>query len=126
MGILGGFTLTVGGIGVANIMYVVVQERTKEIGVKRAVGAKRYHIMHQFFLEAFFIIAIGATIGIIISLLILYGISMLPIDDFVGTPQVSAWVALVALSVLAGIGIIAGFFPARKAANLQVVDCLRF
>jgi len=126
MGILGGFTLTVGGIGVANIMYVVVQERTREIGVKRAVGAKRHHIMSQFFLEAFFIIAIGAAIGILISLGILYGIAMLPIDEFVGTPQISVWVAAVALSVLAGIGIIAGFFPARKAANLNVIDCLRF
>ena len=107
-------------------MYVVVQERTREIGVKRAVGAKRHHIMGQFFLEAFFIIAIGAVIGILISLGILYAISMLPIDEFVGTPQISVWVAAVALSVLAGIGIIAGFFPARKAANSNIIDCLRF
>jgi len=126
MGIIGAFTLTVGGIGVANIMYVVVQERTREIGIKRSVGAKRRHIMFQFFMETFFIIAIGAFIGCLISLGILLLISMLPIDEFVGTPSVSLWVALVALSILASIGFIAGFFPARKAANLNVVDCLHY
>ena len=126
MGIIGAFTLTVGGIGVANIMYVVVQERTKEIGIKRSVGAKKHHILFQFFVETFFIIAIGALIGCLISAGILLLISMLPIDEFVGTPNISWWVALVALSVLAAIGFIAGFFPARKAANLNVVDCLHY
>ena len=67
MGIIGAFTLTVGGIGVANIMYVVVQERTREIGIKRSVGAKRRNIMIQFFIETFFIIAIGGIIGGIIT-----------------------------------------------------------
>ena len=124
MAILGAFTLTVGGIGVANIMYVVVQERTNEIGIKRSVGAKKRQILFQFFMETFFIIAIGAIIGILISMTILFLISLLPIDEFVGTPSISLWVAAVALSLLAGIGIIAGFFPARKAANLNVVDCL--
>jgi putative ABC transport system permease protein len=126
MGIIGAFTLTVGGIGVANIMYVVVQERTKEIGVKRSVGAKKHHIMFQFFTETFFIIAIGASIGILISLAFLFVISMLPIDEFVGKPNISLWVAAVALSVLAAIGFISGFFPARRAANLNVVDCLHY
>ncbi len=124
MAILGAFTLTVGGIGVANIMYVVVQERTNEIGIKRSVGAKKRQILFQFFMETLFIIAIGAIIGILISMTILFLISMLPIDEFVGTPSISLWVAAVALSLLAGIGIIAGFFPAWKAANLNVVDCL--
>ncbi len=126
MGIIGACTLTVGGIGVANIMYVVVQERTKEIGIKRSVGAKKRHIMTQFFVETFFIIGIGATIGVLISVSILFVLTMLPIDDFVGTPTLSAWVAAVALSVLAAIGFIAGFFPARKAANLNVIDCLHY
>lgn len=126
MGIIGAFTLTVGGIGVANIMYVVVQERTKEIGIKRSVGAKKHHIMIQFFFETFFIIGIGALIGTLISLGLIFLISMMPIDEFVGTPSVSLWVALVAVSLLGGIGFIAGFFPARKAANLNVVDCLHY
>jgi len=126
MGIIGAFTLTVGGIGVANIMYVVVQERTKEIGIKRSVGAKKRHILGQFFLEAFFIIFIGATIGVIISLLLILAISMLPIEEFVGKPSISWWVALAAIAVLGAIGFIAGLFPARKAANLDVIDCLRY
>jgi putative ABC transport system permease protein len=126
MGIIGSFTLTVGGIGVANIMYVVVQERTREIGIKRSIGAKKRHIMSQFFLETFFIILIGAAVGIMISLGIISVIAMLPLDNFVGTPSVSLWVAAVALSVLAAIGFIAGYFPARKAANLPVVECLRY
>ena len=126
MGIIGAFTLTVGGIGVANIMYVVVQERTREIGIKRSVGAKKRHIMFQFLGETFFIIAIGAAVGILIASMILFGISLLPIDEFVGTPSVSPWVALVALSILGSVGFIAGFFPARKAANLNVVKCLHY
>ena len=126
MAIIGAFTLTVGGIGVANIMYVVVQERTKEIGIKRSVGAKKRTILGQFFLETFFIIFIGAFIGTLISLLLIWGVSMLPIDEFVGTPSVSWWVALIAICVLGAIGFIAGYFPARKAANLNVIDCLRW
>ncbi|MBD3290572.1 FtsX-like permease family protein, partial [candidate division KSB1 bacterium] len=126
MGIIGSFTLTVGGIGVANIMYVVVQERTREIGIKRSIGAKKRHIMSQFFIETFFIILIGAVIGILISVGIISVLAMLPLDDFVGSPSLSLWVAAVALSVLAAIGFIAGYFPARKAANLQVVECLRY
>ncbi|MFO7891327.1 MAG: ABC transporter permease [bacterium] len=126
MGIVGAFTLTVGGIGVANIMFVVVQERTREIGIKRSVGAKRYQIMSQFFLETFFIIGIGALLGLMISLMMIGVMSLLPIDDFVGTPSISWWVALAALSILTAIGLIAGYFPAKKAANLQVINCLRY
>lgn len=126
MAIIGGFTLTVGGIGVANIMYVVVQERTKEIGIKRSVGAKKRHILGQFFLETFFIILVGALIGTLISLLLIFIISMLPIEQFVGKPSVSWWVAMTAIFVLGLIGFIAGLFPAKKAANLNVIDCLRW
>ena len=126
MAIIGGFTLTVGGIGVANIMYVVVQERTREIGIKRSVGAKKRHILGQFFMEALFIIFIGALIGIAISLLLLLGLSMLPIEEFVGKPSLSWWVALTAISLLGAIGFIAGLFPAKKAANLNVIDCIRY
>jgi len=125
MAIIGMFTLTVGGIGVANIMYVVVQERTREIGIKRSVGARKKHIMGQFFLETLFIIMLGASIGFAISLLILAGITMLPIDQFVGTPEISGWVLATALALLSGIGLLAGYFPARKAANMDIVECLR-
>ena len=88
--------------------------------------ARKKQIMTQFFVETLFIIAIGASIGILISLGILALLSALPIDEFVGKPSVSVWVAMVALSLLAGIGFTAGYFPARKAANLNVIDCLHY
>ncbi|MCB0720005.1 MAG: ABC transporter permease [Bacteroidetes bacterium] len=125
MAIIGSFTLTVGGIGVANIMYVVVRERTKEIGVKRSVGARKGDILRQFFIETFLIVAIGAAIGFTIALGLIKALSFLPIKDFVGTPQLSPTVAIVTMVLLALIAVLAGFFPARKASRLDPVECLR-
>jgi len=125
MGLIGSFTLGVGGIGVANIMYIVVQERVKEIGIKRAVGAKRRTILFQFFMETFFIIAIGSAIGFLIAWGLTAAMQYIPIKEFVGTPEISIEVALATAAVLAVIGLAAGLFPARRAANLNVVDCLR-
>jgi putative ABC transport system permease protein len=125
MGLIGSFTLGVGGIGVANIMYIVVQERVKEIGVRRAVGARRRTILFQFFAETFFIIAIGSTIGFLIAWGLTEAMKYIPIKDFVGTPEISLEVTLATVLVLALIGLAAGLFPARRAANLNVVECLR-
>ncbi len=125
MGLIGSFTLGVGGIGVANIMYIVVQERTREIGIRRAVGARKRDIMFQFFFETFFVIAIGSIIGFAISLLIAAGMQYIPIKEFVGTPEISIEVALATMTVLGIVGFAAGLFPARKAAQLDVVDCIR-
>jgi putative ABC transport system permease protein len=125
MGLIGSFTLGVGGIGVANIMYIVVQERTKEIGVKRAVGATKANIIFQFFMETFFIIALGSSIGFAIALGIIKLLGYVPIKEYVGTPELSIEVALATGFVLSAIGLAAGLFPARRAANLNVVDCLR-
>ena len=125
MGLIGSFTLGVGGIGVANIMYIVVQERVTEIGIKRAVGATKGDILFQFFMETFFIIAIGSTIGFLIALGIAQAMQFVPIKDFVGTPEISIEVALATAFVLAMVGLAAGLFPARRAASLNVVECLR-
>ena len=125
MGVIGSFTLAVGGIGVANIMYIVVQERTKEIGIKRAVGARRLTILFQFLVETFFIVGIGAFIGFAIAALVIAGLQYIPIKDFVGTPEISWSVAIATTAVLGAIGLVAGLLPARRAANLNVVDCLR-
>jgi putative ABC transport system permease protein len=125
MGLIGSFTLGVGGIGVANIMYIVVQERVKEIGVRRAVGARRSSILSQFFAETFFIIAIGSSIGFVIAWGITIVMRYIPIKEFVGTPEISVTVALATVFVLAVIGLAAGLFPARRAASLNVVECLR-
>jgi putative ABC transport system permease protein len=125
MAIIGSFTLTVGGIGVANIMYVVVRERTKEIGVKRSVGARKRDILRQFFFETFMIVSIGASLGFVIALGLIKALSYMPIQDFVGTPQLSPVVAMTTMALLAFIAFLAGFFPARKAAALDPVECLR-
>lgn len=125
MGIIGVITLVVGGIGLANIMYVVVQERTKEIGIKRAVGAKRRNIMGQFILESFVIIGISACLGFIFASILIKLISMLPIQDYVGTPVLSIPVAVVCIAILSIVGFTAGYFPSRRAAKLVVVECLR-
>lgn len=125
MGMIGSFTLGVGGVGVANIMFIVVQERMKEIGIKRAVGATKANIMFQFFMETFFIIAIGSGIGFLIAVGITQALQFIPIKEFVGTPEISIEVALATMVVLSMIGLAAGLLPARRAANLNVVDCLR-
>jgi len=124
--IVGSFTLTVGGIGVANIMYIVVRERTREIGVRRSVGASRRDILVQFLAETFVIVAIGALLGIGVSVGIVKLLSLVPMQDFVGTPTISAAVMAATLTLLAAIAFFAGLFPARKAASLDPVECLRY
>ncbi|KAA3608869.1 MAG: FtsX-like permease family protein [Calditrichaeota bacterium] len=128
MGLIGVITLIVGGIGLANIMYVVVQERTREIGIRRATGARRKTILGQFVFEAFVIIGIGAFIGFVIAVLIITGFNALPLDDFkeaVGSPELNLLVAFVTIIILGAIGFLAGYFPARRASRLNVVDALR-
>lgn len=126
LGIIGSFTLTVGGIGVANIMFIVVKEKTREIGIKRSVGATSKNIMRQFLLESFMIVAIGAILGLIISVLLVEGASFIPIKQWVGTPAISLWVLSVTIVLLMIISILAGYFPARRAAKLEPVECLRY
>lgn len=126
MGIIGSFTLTVGGIGVANIMFIVVKEKTREIGIKRSIGATRRNILFQFFFESFLIVAIGAILGLIISVLLVFTASYLPIQTYVGTPTMSPTVLIATVALLTLISILAGYFPARKAANLEPVECLRY
>jgi len=125
LGLIGSFTLGVAGVGVANIMYIVVQERIKEIGIKRAVGAKKSDILFQFFMESFFIVGLGSAIGFLIAVGIVTALQALPIRDFVGTPEISSEVVIATVSILSLVGLFAGFMPARRASNLDVVECLR-
>ena len=125
LGIIGSFTLGVAGLGVANIMFIVVRERVKEIGVKRAVGARKSTILLQFFAETFMIVGLGAAIGFLIGWGIVSAMQLVPVKDYIGTPEISLPVVISTMSILAVIGLSAGMMPARRAANLDVVECLR-
>jgi len=124
LAIIGSFTLIVGGIGVSNIMYVVVEERTREIGVKLAVGAKPRFILGQFLTETMTLTAVGGVLGFLITLGV---IAVFPsqLDEYVGTPEASAVVILTTAALLGVIGLAAGYFPARRASQLDPVVALK-
>jgi putative ABC transport system permease protein len=126
--VMGAMTLGVGGLGVSNIMYVVVRERTREIGVKRAVGAKKWVIMTQFFAETFFITFVGAVIGFIIAWGMISVAQKMPASakEGLGTPMIDPLVALVSIAIITFVAFMAGYFPARKAANLDPIEALRY
>jgi len=125
LALIGFFTLAVGGIGVANIMFVVVQERMKEIGIRRSVGAKRHQIMGQFFLETFLIIGMGAAAGYGIGWVFVEALQDIPIKDFVGAPYFAPEVGIIAFIVLGFVGFAAGLLPAWRASRLDIVECMR-
>lgn len=126
LGIVGSFTLIVGGVGVANIMFVVVQERTREIGLRRSVGARRIDILLQILLEATLLVGVGAFLGFLISIAITWGASFLPIQDYVGVPSISPPVVLLTAMLLLTVALVAGMLPARRAAAMDPADCLRW
>jgi putative ABC transport system permease protein len=125
LAVVGGFTLLVGGIGVANIMFVVVRERRVEIGVKRAMGARRAHIITQFMAEAALLVGLGALLGFLFAVLVVKLIGLIPATEDMGEPVISGGVAGMTTVVLALVALAAGVFPARQAAHLDPVTCLR-
>jgi putative ABC transport system permease protein len=125
LAVVGGFTLIVGGIGVANIMFVVVRERRVEIGVKRAIGARRIHILTQFMSEAALLVGTGALLGFLFAVVVIKLIGLIPATDEMGEPVISGGVALMTAAVLAVVALAAGVFPARQAARLDPATCLR-
>jgi putative ABC transport system permease protein len=130
LGIIGGLTLFVGGMGVANIMYAVVKERTREIGVKMALGAKERQVMMPFVFEALLMTVLGGLLGTAVSLGIIAVIAALPLKgeafDFLGRPTFSPAIAAATAMVLGAIGSLAGFFPARRAAAVHPAVSLRY
>ena len=130
MGLIGGLTLIIAGVGVANIMYVTVKERTREIGIKMAVGAKPRWIIAQFVLEALLTVGLGGLLGVMIGKAMVLGIWHLPIEsevmDFIGKPVFSGILALICSVILTFIGLLTGIFPARKASAVDPVDALRY
>lgn len=121
-------SLVVGGIGIMNIMLVSVTERTKEIGIRKALGAKEGAIMRQFVIEAATTSSMGGVLGILAG----FGLSSVAtvvIDNVLGealTVSPSAGAVLLAFGVSTGIGIVFGYLPAKKAANLNPIDALRY
>ena len=130
LGLVGLFTLIVAGVGVANIMYVVVKERTREIGVKLAVGARRSHIMVQFVFEAMMISVLGGLVGMAISVAVVWVVDAIPASNpamnYLANPRLSWTITLACGSILMLIGLLSGFLPARKAARLDPVESLRY
>jgi len=121
---IGCMTLITGGIGVTNIMNVVLEERTKEIGIKMAVGAKKAVIMFQFLLETIILTAIGGILGFGLATAI---IKAFPSDfeEFIGRPSLNIEGAVFAVALLGIVALISGYFPARRAANLEPVKALK-
>lgn len=130
LGSVGLLTLLIAGVGVANVMYVVVKERTREIGIKMAVGARRSYILAQFIFEALLIAFIGGAIGLLFSWGVVSIFKFIPSDDgpmqFLGKPILSPGTMLMTSAILTIIGLLAGFFPARKAASVDPVESLRY
>lgn len=118
-------TLITGGIGVSNIMNVVLEERTKEIGIKMALGARKSYILSQFIVETLLITAIGGTLGFLFAYGIVSAFPLLKLEDYVGVPTVNFWGGIVAVVLLGIVGLTAGYFPARRASNLQPVQALK-
>jgi putative ABC transport system permease protein len=125
LGIVGSLTLVVGGIGVSNIMNVVVEERTREIGIKMALGAKQRFILGQFLLETLLVTAIGGLVGFALSIGICAVFPRFGLTDSVGVPEVSTGVAAITIGILGVIGLLAGWFPAREASRLDPVVAMK-
>ena len=130
-GIIGALTLIIGCVGVANIMYAVVKERTREIGVKMALGARRSWITLPFLLEGLIYTLLGGLFGAIIAILIVTALGMIPQEstkvlEFLGKPTLSWPIGAATVAILGTAGLLAGYFPARRAAGIDPAATLRY
>jgi putative ABC transport system permease protein len=123
---MGALALLIGGIGVMNIMLVSVEERTPEIGLRKALGAPAGAVLAQFLLEAVVVCIIGGVIGTGLALLATRYLARLPEDLQVPDPQVTPLIVVVAVAVTLATGVVAGFYPAWRAAALDPIDALRY
>jgi ABC-type antimicrobial peptide transport system permease subunit len=115
-------SLLVGGIGIMNMMLTTVTERTREIGLRKAIGAKKSDISRQFLIEAIVLTLIGGTIGVALGWLIAFIINWTGLE----TTSVSLASVFLAFGVSAAIGIVFGYYPARRAAGLNPIEALRY
>ena len=125
---IAGISLLVGGIGIMNIMYVSVTERTREIGLRMSVGARTVDIMSQFLIEAIMISVTGGLIGVLIGGGIAYlaRFIMMNYTEYHILISVEPWTVLLAFMVCTVTGIFFGWYPAKKAANLDPIEALRY
>lgn len=122
MGAIAGISLLVGGIGIMNIMLASVLERTREIGIRRSVGATKKDVRNQFLIEAVFLSLAGGIIGILFGYVLALGVTLFSEWE----TAVSLWSVLLSFGVSSGVGVIFGYYPARKAAELNPIDALRY
>ena len=122
LGSVAAISLVVGGIGIMNMMLTTVTERTREIGLRKAIGAKRKDINSQFLIEAITLTFLGGIIGVVVGRLVSFGVY-----KFGGiSTKISLSSVILAFSVSAAIGIIFGYYPARRAAGLNPIEALRY
>jgi putative ABC transport system permease protein len=131
LGIIGALTLLIGGIGVANIMFAVVKEKTREIGIQMAMGARSSWITGPFVLQGVLYTLLGGICGILISVVIVTLLSMIPTQgnqalEFLGKPTLSWQIGAATAIILGTIGLLAGYFPARRAAAIDPAETLRY
>lgn len=133
LGLIGLMTLIVAGVGIANIMYIAVKERTKEIGLRKALGARNGHIIGQFVSEAVLLSLTGGVLGLIAAAVIVRLAWAIPAGDgavdpitLLARPLIQPWLLAATTLILSGIGLLAGYFPARKAALVEAAESLRY
>ncbi|MFC1941083.1 ABC transporter permease [Chloroflexota bacterium] len=126
LGMIGSISLLVGSIGIMNIMLVSVTERTREIGLRKAIGAKRRDILLQFLLEAATLSLVGGAIGLTFAWAVAWGISQIDLGGFTINAMVSPLIVIVAVSVSIFIGLASGIYPAMRAARLNPIDALHY
>ncbi|MEJ2421589.1 MAG: ABC transporter permease [Acidobacteriota bacterium] len=131
LGIVGVLTLLIGGIGVGNIMYAVVKERTREIGVKMAMGARAQWVTLPFILQGLLYTLFGGAVGMVIAIVIITLLSLIPTGgsramEFLGKPTLSLPIGLITVAILGVIGTLAGYFPARRASMVDPAETLRY
>ena len=138
--IIAGISLVVGGIGIMNIMLATVTERTREIGVRRALGAKRTDIIQQFLIEAVVLTSIGGALGVGLGFLVKPTVSLarylltnfwpdlasaLPQIILQLEPRIAGWSIIASLAISIGVGVLFGLYPARRAAMMDPIEALR-